>query len=84
MRFTPYLGYLAGALTVISLWPQTKRVWRTKQTQDLSLRTFTLLITAGVLWITYGVLSTDWPVIATNSGMVILNGAILLAKLKFS
>ena len=84
MQLTPYVGYLAGALTVLSLVPQVLRAWRTKQTQDLSIRTFVLLITAGVLWITYGVLSTDWPVIATNAGMVILNGAILVAKLKFS
>ena len=84
MRLIPYLGYLAGALTVVSLWPQVSRVWRTKQTQDLSLGTFALLITAGLLWITYGVLSTDWPVIATNTGMVILNCAILIAKIKYS
>jgi MtN3 and saliva related transmembrane protein len=84
MRLIPYLGYLAGALTVVSLWPQVSRVWRTKQTQDLSFGTFALLITAGLLWITYGVLSTDWPVIATNTGMVILNCAILIAKIKYS
>lgn len=84
MRLIPYLGYLAGALTVLSLWPQVLRAWRTKQTQDLSVRTFVLFIAAGGLWITYGVLSTDWPVIATNAGMVILNGAILVAKLKYS
>jgi MtN3 and saliva related transmembrane protein len=84
MRLITYLGYLAGALTVVSLWPQVLRTWRTKQSQDLSIRTFVLLITAGALWIAYGVLSTDWPVIATNTGMVILNGAILVAKLKFS
>jgi MtN3 and saliva related transmembrane protein len=84
MRLIPYLGYLAGVLTVVSLWPQTKRVWTTKKVQDLSIRTFIMLVAAGVLWISYGVLSTDWPVIATNAGMVILNGAILLAKIKYS
>jgi uncharacterized protein with PQ loop repeat len=55
MRFTPYLGYVAGALTMISLWPQTRRVRRTKQTQDLSFKTFALLITAGALWVSYGI-----------------------------
>lgn len=84
MRLIPYLGYLAGVLTVISLWPQTKRVWRTRKVEDLSAKTFVMLVTAGVLWITYGVLTTDWPVIATNAGMVILNGAILIAKVKYS
>ncbi len=83
MQLTPYVGYLAGVLTVLSLLPQVLRAWRTKQTKDLSIRTFLLLITAGVLWITYGVMAKDWPVIATNAGMVMLNGAILTAKLRF-
>ena len=83
MQLTPYVGYLAGALTVVSLVPQVLRAWRTKQTKDLSVRTFLLLITAGVLWLTYGVLASDWPVIATNAGMVLLNSAILTAKLRY-
>ena len=83
MQLTPYVGYLAGALTVVSLIPQVLRAWRTKQTKDLSVRTFLLLITAGVLWLIYGFLASDWPVIATNAGMVLLNGAILAAKLRY-
>jgi MtN3 and saliva related transmembrane protein len=84
MRLLPYLGYLAGILAVISLWPQTKRAWTTKKVQDLSVRTFIMLVASGILWIIYGILSTDLPLIATNTGMVILNGAILLAKIKYS
>jgi len=68
---------------VLSLWPQVLRAWRTKQTKDLSIRTFVLLITAGVLWLVYGFLASDWPVIATNVGMVTLNAAILAAKLRY-
>jgi MtN3 and saliva related transmembrane protein len=83
VQLTPYVGYLAGALTVVSLIPQTVRVWRTKRTKDLSVRTFLLLITAGVLWLTYGFLASDVPVVATNAGMVVLNGAILAAKLRY-
>jgi MtN3 and saliva related transmembrane protein len=83
VQLTPYVGYVAGGLTVMSLLPQVLRAWRTKRTKDLSIRTFLLLITAGALWITYGIMATDWPVIATNSGMVLLNGAILGAKLRY-
>ncbi|HEX8830224.1 MAG TPA: SemiSWEET transporter [Longimicrobium sp.] len=82
-QFAPYIGYVAGALTVISFLPQVVRVWRTKKTSDLSLGMFVILITAGALWITYGVVTSDWPVIATNGGMVMLNIAILVAKLRF-
>jgi MtN3 and saliva related transmembrane protein len=80
---TPYVGYLAGFLTVVSFIPQVLRAWRTKQTKDLSVRTFLILIAASLLWLTYGVLSSDWPVIATNGGMLLINGGILAAKLRY-
>jgi MtN3 and saliva related transmembrane protein len=83
VQLTSYVGYVAGALTVVSLIPQVVRAWRTKHTKDLSVRTFLLLITSGLLWITYGALASDWPVIATNAGMVALNGAILGAKIRY-
>ena len=83
MEIAAYFGYVAGALTVGSFLPQVIRAWRTKQTKDLSVLTFVLLITAGALWITYGVLESDRPVIITNGGMVALNCAILVAKLRY-
>ncbi|HEX8211324.1 MAG TPA: SemiSWEET transporter [Longimicrobium sp.] len=82
-QFATYIGYVAGALTVISFLPQVVRVWKTKRTNDLSLGMFVILITAGGLWIVYGAITSDWPVIATNGGMVALNVAILVAKLRF-
>ena len=78
----PYIGYAAGALTVVSYMPQAVRAWRTKQTHDLSLWMFILLLGAGALWLTYGFMRMDWPVIATNVSLVLLNLSILIAKLK--
>jgi MtN3 and saliva related transmembrane protein len=78
-----YLGYLAGVLTVGSFLPQVLRAWRTRQTRDLSLTMFALLITACSMWIVYGILTADWPVIATNGGMVALNGMLVAAKLRY-
>ncbi len=79
-----YLGYGAGLLTVGSFLPQVIRVWRTRQTRDLSLSMFALLSTASSLWIIYGAITKDWPVVLTNVGMVALNGAIATAKLRYS
>ena len=79
-----YLGYLAGILTVGSFLPQVIRVWRTRQTRDLSLSMFALLSTASSLWIIYGAITRDWPVVLTNAGMVALNGAIATAKVRYS
>ncbi len=78
-----YLGYFAGLLTVGSFLPQVIRVWQTRRTQDLSLGMFALLSAASSLWIIYGAITTDWPVIFTNAGMVALNGALAVAKLRY-
>ena len=79
-----YLGFFAGLLTVSSFLPQVIRSWRTRQTRDLSLGMFALLTTASSLWIVYGVMTTDWPVILTNAAMVALNGALAVAKVRYS
>ena len=78
-----YLGYFAGTLTVFSFLPQVIRTWQTQQTRDLSLGMFTLLSTASTLWIVYGAVTGDWPVILTNAGMVALNGALAVAKVRY-
>ena len=79
----PWIGYAAGAITVIAFLPQVVRVWRTKQTHDLSRNTYLLLILSCVLWLTYGFVSGDAPVIATNAGLLLLNASVLIAKLRF-
>ena len=79
-----YLGYFAGLLTVVSFLPQVIRTWRTRQTRDLSLGMFALLVTASSLWILYGFMIGSWPVIATNIGMVALNGALVTAKVRYN
>jgi MtN3 and saliva related transmembrane protein len=83
MEFTHYLGYFAGSLTVLSFLPQVIRTWKTRRTGDLSLWMFGVLITASTLWIIYGIVIHDWPVIITNLGMVVLNGAIATAKVRY-
>jgi len=44
---------------------------------------FALLVTASTLWIIYGFVINDSAVILTNVGMVLLNGSIGVAKLRF-
>lgn len=78
-----YLGYIAGFITVAAFLPQVFRILRTRQTKDLSLGMFALLMTAGSLWMVYGFLNRDWPVVVTNLGMVSLNGIIAGAKIRY-
>lgn len=83
MDFAPYVGYVAGALTVVSYFPQAVRAWKTKQVKDLSKMMLAMLVAANVLWITYGIVSSSLPIIITNVGTLLLTGAIFVAKLKF-
>jgi len=78
-----YFGFIGGFLTVSAFLPQVIRTWRTRQTRDLHLGMFAMLVTASSLWIAYGFVINDWAVILTNVGMVTLNGAIAVAKLRF-
>jgi MtN3 and saliva related transmembrane protein len=78
-----YLGYLAGFLTVVSFLPQVLRTWKTRRTNDLSMEMFAIIITASLLWIVYGTIMSDWPVILTNTGMIALNGALAVAKVRY-
>lgn len=79
-----WLGTIAGLITVGSFLPQVVRAWRTKRTGDLSLGTFALLVCAGTMWMVYGALLRDWPVVATNAGMVAMNAALAVAKVRYS
>jgi MtN3 and saliva related transmembrane protein len=82
-EYLPYLGFVAGTITVMSFLPQVVRAWRTRRTRDLSMGTFALLVTASSLWMIYGAIGGDWPVVATNGGMVVLNMALVAAKLRY-
>ena len=78
-----YLGYAAGALTVLALVPQVVRAYRTRRVDDLSLRMAVLLVLSGILWLACGVLVSQRPVVLTNAGVVILASALVIAKLRF-
>ncbi|MDQ2891025.1 MAG: SemiSWEET transporter [Gemmatimonadota bacterium] len=80
---TALVGYAAGTLSMVSYVPQVIRVWRTRQTRDLSYGMFALLVTASALWVGYGILSHQWPVIIPNTGCLVLSLAILIGKFAY-
>lgn len=83
MKYVELLGFLAGCITVVSFVPQVLRVWRTRQTRDLSLGAFGLLAAGSALWLAYGVLTRAWPVIFTNVSVGAMVLAIIAAKLRY-
>lgn len=79
-----WLGLAAGVLTTVSFVPQLLKVWRTRSADDISTGMFVLFCTGLVLWLTYGVLIHDLAIIVANVVTLVLAGAILALKLKYS
>jgi MtN3 and saliva related transmembrane protein len=78
------LGFAAATCTTLAFAPQVMKVWRTRSTADISLGMFLVLVFGIVLWLFYGVLTGDGPLIAANAVTLLLAGAILCMKLKYS
>ena len=84
MDTTTILGYVAGALTTMSLLPQVMKMWNTKSARDVSLGMF-LIFSVGIsLWIAYGVSLHSMPIIIANTVSLLLGFIVLGMKLKFN
>ncbi|MCK4948411.1 MAG: SemiSWEET transporter [Candidatus Aureabacteria bacterium] len=77
------IGLCAGSLCVISFLPQVIKIFRTKNTRDLSLITFSLFSLGVFLWLIYGILIKSLPVILTNAAMAVLTLLIVVMKVRY-
>ncbi|MCK4810037.1 MAG: SemiSWEET transporter [Candidatus Omnitrophica bacterium] len=77
------IGILAGILCTFSFIPQVIRIFKTKQTKDLSLITFSILSLGVFLWLIYGIMIKQFPIIATNGLVLILSLLILVMKIRY-
>jgi len=77
------LGILAGGCIIGALIPQTYRLYKLKSAREISIL-FTILYMAGsILWLSYGVLLNLQPVMWWNTLGLLINIAMLIAKLKY-
>ncbi len=83
MNLSDSIGSVAASLTTVSFVPQVWQVWKTRQTQAISLGMYSLFTLGVALWLVYGILLVSWPIIIANSITVMLAGAVLVMKLKF-
>ena len=82
MIMTNLIGYISAALTTIAFIPQAIKVFRTKQTEDISFGMMLLMTTGVGFWVVYGYLLNAVPVIAANVTTFILSLYILIMKIK--
>jgi MtN3 and saliva related transmembrane protein len=82
MALLDYTGYAAAVCTTGAYVPQVLRVWRTRSTQDISLKMFLVLVAGLVLWLVYGFWKGEIPLIAANGVTLMLASIILYFKIK--
>jgi MtN3 and saliva related transmembrane protein len=83
MDYVTIIGFTAATLTTIAFFPQVIKVWKTRETKDLSLVMFIILCTGVFLWIMYGILIKSLPVLIANISVFIMTLIILILKMKY-
>ena len=83
-----YLANLVGTgaalCSMASFVPQILKIWRERDASSVSFRMYLVTVTGFALWIGYGVLIGSWPVAVSNVICLVMSGAILVLKLRFS
>ncbi len=69
---TDILGYLAGFLCVITMFPQIYRMIKTKKSDDISYGFLIIGSVSSVIWILYGIMKPDYVILTTDSIILII------------
>jgi len=83
MNLTDLIGTLAATLTTISLLPQARHTFRTKDVRGISLGMYSAFTLGVALWLVYGLLLHAWPIVIANVITLALAIAILVMKLRY-
>jgi MtN3 and saliva related transmembrane protein len=75
------IGLIAAVFTTSSFFPQVIKIWKTKQTKDISTAMYIAMMIGTCFWLTYGILISSFAIIVANivSGLLIL--FVLIFKL---
>ena len=76
------IGLIAGACTTVSILPQVIKTIKIKETKDISLLMYIILILGLLLWTIYGILNKDVPIILANVFTLIFASIVLILKIK--
>ena len=76
------IGLIAAVCTTFAFVPQVMKVWKTKQTKDLSLRMYSIMFIGIILWLVYGIRIDSLSIIMANVVTATLVGTILVYIIK--
>lgn len=76
------IGFIAAVCTTFAFLPQVIKVWKTKQTKDLSLRMYTIMFIGICLWFVYGLRINSLSIILANivTGVLVFTILVYIFK----
>ena len=78
------VGTVAALCSMTSFAPQIVKIWRDRDASEVSLTMYLVTVAGFCLWIGYGVLIGSWPVAVSNTICLVMSGAVLALKWRFS
>ncbi len=74
---------MAAFCTTVSFLPQVIKIYRMRETRDISLLMYVIFSIGIFLWLCYGVMISSMPIIIANSITITLSLYILAMKVKY-
>jgi len=82
MKYFEIIGFLAAILTTVAFFPQVIKVYKTQNTQSISLSMYIVFSMGILLWLVYGFYLNSLPMIIANAITLVSSIYILYMKLK--
>jgi MtN3 and saliva related transmembrane protein len=83
MGFETITGIAASVFTSTSLIPQLIKIWKEKQSKDISIVMLAVLFAGLALWVWYGSLKGDLIIIISNAFALLINVLIGILTLYY-
>lgn len=83
MSLVTAIGFLAAICTTVAFIPQAIKTIKTKNTKDLSLPMYAILVFGIFMWLTYGVMNIDIPIILANVVTLVFALIILVNIIRY-
>ena len=75
------IGFLAAILTTFAYLPQVYKIWRTKNTESVSLTMYLVMFLGVLLWLIYSLFIKSFPLIIANTLTLLIIIIILYFKI---
>ncbi len=76
------IGYIASALSGLSMVPQIVKTFNSKESEELSIGWILATMSAALLWLAYGIINGITPQLISSSSLII--SCIILLIMKYN